>query len=119
MYAILRWCQATRHSVPPAIGPRLDELASLAEPAGDGLRWPRFSPSQHRQADFVPSSCNGSAGFVHLFCSAGRLLAYAGYRSLAEGAALDALGPAESGIDLCCGRAVRGLLRPGAVPGDR
>jgi serine/threonine-protein kinase len=53
--------------------------------------------------DFVPSWCNGTAGFVHLWLIAERVLGDNGYRELASGAAHDALGPVESGIDLCCG----------------
>jgi hypothetical protein len=58
-------------------------------------------------ADFVPSWCNGSAGFVHLWLSAERVLGDEGYRELAYGAARDALGPMETGVDLCCGLAGR------------
>ena len=51
----------------------------------------------------MPSWCNGSAGFVHLWLVAERVLGDEGYRELAIGAARDALGPTESGVDLCCG----------------
>jgi serine/threonine-protein kinase len=82
----------------------LDELASAAEPTTDGLRWPRLRrEGRSRSADFVPSWCNGSAGFVHLWLTAERVLGDEGYRELAYGAARDALGPMETGVDLCCG----------------
>ena len=83
---------------------RLDELAGCAQRSGDGLRWPRVRQDREaRSSDFVPSWCNGSAGFVHLWLAAERVLGDVGYRELAIGAARDALGPTESGVDLCCG----------------
>ena len=70
----------------------------------DGLRWPRLRrDSRSSSGDFVPSWCNGTAGFVHLWLIAERVLGDEGYRELAYGAARDALGPMESGVDLCCG----------------
>src|SRR3954454_19000256 len=57
-----------------------------------------------------PSGGSGSPGFGPRRGGAAlaeRVLGDAGFRPLAEGAALDALGPVESGIDLCCGRAGR------------
>ena len=85
----------------------LQELAEAAQPSGDGLRWPRQRPDRSRSSDFVPSWCNGSAGFVHLWLTAERVLGDEGYRELATGAARDAIGPIETGVDLCCGLAGR------------
>jgi eukaryotic-like serine/threonine-protein kinase len=104
VYALLRWREATGFTVDRGLVARLDELASAAEPTRDGLRWPRLRREGHsRSADFVPSWCNGSAGFVHLWLTAERVLGDEGYRELAYGAARDALGPMETGVDLCCG----------------
>src|SRR5205085_9046676 len=103
VYGILRWCEATGRSAPANVGRRLDKLASQAQPVDSGLRWRRLSPAENRPDDFVPGWCNGSAGFALLWLLAERVLHDAGFRPLAEGAALDALGPVESGIDLCCG----------------
>lgn len=104
VYALLRWSEATGDAAPTHLATRLDELAGSAQHSGDGLRWPRVRHDVGtRSSDFVPSWCNGSAGFVHLWVTAERAFGDAGYRELAIGAARDALGPAESGIDLCCG----------------
>jgi serine/threonine-protein kinase len=108
VYALLRWREATGSSVGAGLSRRLDELADLAEPADDGLHWPRRSRAGGvRTVDFVPSWCNGSAGFVHLWLTADRVLGGDGYGKLAIGAALDAVGPSETGSDLCCGLAGR------------
>jgi hypothetical protein len=104
VYALLRWSEATGHAAGDHLATRLDELAGNAQGSGDGLRWPRVRQDREgRSSDFVPSWCNGSAGFVHLWLTAERVFGDVGYRELAIGAARDALGPAESGIDLCCG----------------
>jgi predicted Ser/Thr protein kinase len=104
VYALLRWREATGFAIGPGLVARLGELASIAEPTIDGLRWPRLRrDGRSRSADFVPSWCNGSAGFVHLWLAAERVLGDAGYRELAYGAARDALSPMETGVDLCCG----------------
>jgi predicted Ser/Thr protein kinase len=104
LYALLRWRQATGFAAGSGLAARLDELAGTAEPTPDGLRWPRLRRDRRsRSADFVPSWCNGSAGFVHLWLAAESVLGDKGYRELACGAARDTLGPAETGVDLCCG----------------
>ena len=105
VYALLRWREATGGDVTgDHLATRLDELAGCAQRSGDGLRWPRVRQDREaRSSDFVPSWCNGSAGFVHLWLAAERVLGDVGYRELAIGAARDALGPTESGVDLCCG----------------
>ena len=104
IYALLRWREATGFGTSAGLVARLDQLASAAEPTAVGLRWPRLRrDGRSRSVDFVPSWCNGTAGFVHLWLIAERVLGDNGYRELACGAAHDALGPVESGIDLCCG----------------
>jgi serine/threonine-protein kinase len=121
VYALLRWREATGFGATAGLVTRLDELASAAEPTSDGLRWPRLRRDGHsRPADFVPSWCNGTAGFVHLWLIAERVLGDQGYRELAYGAARDALGPVESGADLCCGLSGRAyaLLALGRTSGD-
>ncbi|MBR0851395.1 phosphotransferase [Bradyrhizobium diazoefficiens] len=104
LYALLRWQQATGLAAGGGLAARLDQLAAAAEPTAHGLRWPRLRrDGRSRPADFVPSWCNGSAGFVHLWLAAESVLGDEGYRELACGAARDALGPTETGVDLCCG----------------
>jgi len=104
VYALLRWREATGFRTGTGLLARLDQLASAGEPTADGLRWPRLRrDGRSRSGDFVPSWCNGTAGFVHLWLIAERVLGDEGYRELAYGAARDALGPMESGVDLCCG----------------
>jgi hypothetical protein len=104
VYALLRWREATGFGASMGLVGRLDQLASVAEPINDSLRWPRLRrDDRSRSVDFLPSWCNGTAGFVHLWLTAERVLGDRGYRELACGAARHALGPMESGVDLCCG----------------
>ena len=104
VYALLRWREATGFATGAGLVARLDELASAAEPTADGMRWPRLrQDGRSRSGDFLPSWCNGTAGFVHLWLIAERVLGDEGYRELAYGAACDAFGPTETGVDLCCG----------------
>ncbi|SCG66458.1 Lanthionine synthetase C-like protein [Micromonospora halophytica] len=45
LFAVLRWAQASKSPAPEGIADRLDQLASLAQPAGRGLLWPFDSSS--------------------------------------------------------------------------
>ncbi len=108
IYALLRWLEVTRGRLDPPLVSRLDQLADLAEPHADGLRWRRTTGAHApRSSNFLPSWCNGSAGFVHLWLAAERVSGDSQYRALALGAARDASGNVESGSDLCCGLAGR------------
>jgi serine/threonine-protein kinase len=99
LFASLRWCRAV--SVVPRFAQRLDQLASLAEPDGLGLRWPWSTAGPNA----VRGWCNGSAGLVHLWTAAHTAFGDERWLRMAEGAARYA--SAIDGIipQLCCGLA--------------
>jgi len=101
LYALLRFGDATGEA-PPGLDERLDELASLAQPAGRGLRWPLRLGGSPEQDALWPSWCNGAAGHAFLWAQAG-----GPYLALAEGAAWSAYEAPEYAGDLCCGLAGR------------
>jgi serine/threonine-protein kinase len=105
LYASLRWCRAVGIALPESLPALLAELAGRAQPWGRGLRW-RWV----RGGDGIFSMagwCNGSAGFVHLWTLAHRVLGEPSHLALAEGAAWNAWeAPGRRG-DLCCGLAGR------------
>lgn len=110
LYATLRWCHASREQVPAPVEARLTQLAECAEPAGQGLRWRRVLARQDgvpAWADYVPSWCNGSAGFVFLWALAHMVLRDNAYLTFAERAARHAWEDADRYGDLCCGCAGR------------
>jgi serine/threonine-protein kinase len=106
-YVALRYAQSTGHKPHSSILVRLEQLAELAEPSsfGRGLRWKRKlrkrGPEQPH--DYVPSWCNGTAGFVHLWTLAHRVFRDPHYLSLAERAAWDTYEHPDRLGDLCCG----------------
>jgi serine/threonine-protein kinase len=115
LFATMRWCQAAGRPLPGTLAERLGQLADLAEPAGRGLRWRRKLGRRTRAGstagsglfDYVPSWCNGSAGFVFLWTLAHRLSGEERFLRLAEGAAFDAADDPDNAADLCCGTAGR------------
>ncbi len=110
LYAVLRWCRAAGEPVPDALPRRLRELAAWAEPHGRGLRWRADAASRARSpraGDHLSSWCNGSAGHVHLWSLAHRMLDEPEHLALAEGAAWDAWDDPVGHGDLCCGLAGR------------
>ena len=106
IYALLRWCDATGQSAPASLAERLDQLAGYAEPIGRGARWPwqigRVDPT------YMPGWCNGSAGMVHLWSLAHRMLGDPRHAELAEMAAWHAWEEPGRAANLCCGWAGRG-----------
>jgi serine/threonine-protein kinase len=111
LYAVMRWAQSTRASLPNGFDARLHELASCAEETGRGIRWPRVLRQRlgDETVDYVPSWCNGSAGFIHLWTLASSLRDEPRWLELAERVAWNAWEyPHGSGMfDLCCGAAGR------------
>lgn len=109
LYATLRWCCASRTTLPASFRERLDELAACGEQMGRGLRWRRKigAGERARSHDFMPGWCNGSAGFVHLWALAHEALGEDVFATLAEGAAWNAWDSEEAIPNLCCGTAGR------------
>jgi hypothetical protein len=83
LYATMRWCQAAARPLPAGLGARLGELAESAESWGRGARWRwHGQPLSEGHGLAAPAAprwmagwCNGSAGMVHLWTLASRMLA--------------------------------------------
>ncbi len=123
LYATLQWCQVSRAAVPAGVTERLRQLAELAEPVGHGVRWARSLDTRGSApwSEYVPSWCNGTAGFVYLWTMAHATLGEPKFLSLAEGAAWNAWEHPDTYGDLCCGCAGRSyaLLNFYRYVGDR
>ena len=83
LYATLRWCQAATRPLPAGLAARLGELADSAESWGRGARWRWHGQplveghglAAPGAARWMAGWCNGSAGMVHLWTLASRMLA--------------------------------------------
>jgi serine/threonine-protein kinase len=134
LYATLQWCRAARRTLPASLSGRLDELAAAAESWGRGVRWrwhgmpadlgghlsaaPGGAAAPYA-ARWMAGWCNGSAGMVHLFALAARLLVDDRSWQLACAAGWNTWEAADTGGSLCCGIAGRAyalldLYRQGA-----
>ncbi len=102
LYVTLRWMNSAHAPAPANLEIRLQQLA-------EQVRWYESSAWWPFQA--LPNSpnfgswCNGSAGYVHLWSLAHRLLREPHWLALAEGAGRDVCHPRDEGYDLCCGLA--------------
>jgi serine/threonine-protein kinase len=104
LYALLRWCAATEQPVPPASRHRLDELAALARRDRDAARWPVHPPGRG-PVSYATGWCHGSAGYVHLWILAARLLVRPDLLDLAAQAGEAARTARPANLSLCCGLA--------------
>jgi len=107
LFALLRWREVNSRGGPdPEIEAYLSSIALQAETLGEGLRWQWKNPHSG-PGKFMAGWCNGSAGMVHLWTLAERMLEREEFGQIARRAALNAYEePAEIG-DLCCGAAGR------------
>jgi serine/threonine-protein kinase len=105
LYATMTWCRSSGAPLPAELGERLDQLARLADHSGRRARWSWRIRGRHREQDgaYLPSWCNGSAGFVHLWTAAHQMLGAEEYGVLAERVGLDAWESENSIGSLCCG----------------
>lgn len=105
LYATMCWCRSSGTPLPAGLGERLDQLARLADYSGRRARWSWRIRGRHREQDgaYMPSWCNGSAGFVHLWTAAHQMLGAEEYGVLAERVGLDAWESDNSIGSLCCG----------------
>ncbi|MFG3409891.1 lanthionine synthetase LanC family protein [Streptomyces sp. NPDC048142] len=106
LFALMRWCQATRSPVPSAVRDRLDELYALARRDGDRLRWP-VSAAPEAEAVSMQGWCHGSAGYVFLWTLAAEVLGCPQLLDVAAGAARSVLVGGGTDRSLCCGLAGR------------
>lgn len=105
LYASLIWSEVRGAPPPAELAERLEQLAELAEPTDQGMRWP-VSLGPEAQASgkpYWPGWCNGSAGFVFLWTAAYRTFGDEHFAELARGAAEDAWRSPETSASLCCG----------------
>ncbi len=109
IYATLRWNLVTQCDLPNGCSDRVEQLASLAEPIGRGIRfqwWSEGDAASNRVSEprYMAGWCNGSAGFVHTWLAAAESLRSTTFRDLAE---LSAWHTWEDDSDddatLCCG----------------
>jgi predicted Ser/Thr protein kinase len=105
MFAALRWCAASGHSLPPALLKRLEQFASLAIERGRKAYWRRQTGSH--AADVLPGWCNGSAGHVFLWTAAWDAFRDERFLELAERVARHTAEEPAYTADLCCGAAGR------------
>lgn len=125
LYALLRWCQIRNIFVSPAIQSRLDELADCAEKVNEGLglRWTRLNSLSYFSfgRDYMPSWCNGAAGYVFLWTLAHKLLKNDFYSDLATKTAHNVREDLGKTANLCCGftGAAYALLNIYKHTGDR
>jgi serine/threonine-protein kinase len=106
LYATMRWSRSSAGALPGSVEGRLRQLAELAEPDGRGARWKRKVRNKGRREqpfDYVPSWCNGTAGFVHLWTLAHAIFRDPAYLELAERAAWNTYEDPTFLGDLCCG----------------
>ncbi len=118
LLALLRWARATGSQPDAAVIAGLDELGSLAEPHGGGLRWAVHNTTA--APTFMDSWCNGTAGHIMLFALAKEVLGTHGYAEIAGQAAESAwITDAQLGT-LCCGTAgvAYGLLAAHRLTGE-
>ncbi len=123
LFATMRWCEASGTAVPSRLVERLEQLSAIGQPAGRGMLWPRKVPDVASNPILSASWCNGSAGYVHLWTMACRLLGSdIRFERLARKAAWHCHdGSTDAPGDLCCGLAGRayGLLHLYRFTGER
>ncbi|MDM5223542.1 lanthionine synthetase LanC family protein [Peribacillus sp. NJ11] len=105
IYATMRWCQSTGKPIPDFIPIRLRQLAELGEPVGRGLRWKSIWSHQEIPFNYMSGWCNGTAGMVHLWTLAHKMLKEQTYLDLAVKSAWNVLEDPAQIIGLCCGHA--------------
>jgi hypothetical protein len=106
LYATLLWHLIAACRLPEGALERLKQLAACADPVGRGARWKLTldAPGARRGVP-TPGWCNGSAGFVHLWTLAFRVLGEPEFLVLAEQAAWNAWQERWASGVLCCGLA--------------
>lgn len=101
LYAALRWSKVAEISLPAWIESKLDELYALHENHNGTVVWK--NKINARSYYYSPGWCNGSAGFLQLFATAGALLKKEKYLDIAEQLSIDTFNNSNLGADLCCG----------------
>lgn len=109
LFARLLWSDFEPTHCNEILARRISQLASFVQRQGSRLLWPRLRQSTSGKVEFLPSWCNGAAGFSLLWALAVRHGLDSSYGLLMEQAIQSSLELANDMSDLCCGRAGRGL----------
>ncbi|VTS08412.1 lanthionine synthetase LanC family protein [Tuwongella immobilis] len=119
LVALIRWHRAHQRTWPPAIHPRLQELAACGTPQptphGQAIAWRRQSPCAQNRGDFQGWWCNGTSGMATLWSLAAD--SDRRYLPLLEQTACHIAATVPIGADLCCGAAghAYALLQASAI----
>ena len=107
LFATMRWCYSSETPLPSEFAERLEQLSELAEYVGRRARWRCVIRENQSENGGVHAAgwCNGSAGFVHLWILAHRMLGNSKHGVLAEGAGFDVVESKGPIGNLCCGHA--------------
>jgi eukaryotic-like serine/threonine-protein kinase len=107
LFATMRWCCSSGTALPDALQERLEQLSELAEYVGRRARWRCVVHEDHYKNGGMHAAgwCNGSAGFVHLWTLAHRMLGNSKHGVLAERAGFDVAESKGPLGNLCCGYA--------------
>ena len=106
LYASMIWHEMAGTRPPTELEGRLFELEALGEPFGHGMRWPvRPSLLAPTDVNFMSGWCHGTAGYVHLWTTAARVLGAPRYLQLAIAAATHSRRAPPIAGHLCCGAA--------------
>jgi serine/threonine-protein kinase len=90
--------------VPQAAWRRLDELAAIARRDRRGARWPMYPPGGG-PVRYATGWCHGSAGYVHLWILAAKMLDRPDLLHLAAQSGEAARDARPGNLSLCCGLA--------------
>jgi len=107
LFATMRWCYSSGTPLPSEFPERLEQLSELAEYVGRRARWRCVIRENHCGNGGVHAVgwCNGSAGFVHLWILAHRMLGNSKHGVLADRAGFDVAESKGPIGNLCCGYA--------------
>jgi serine/threonine-protein kinase len=107
LFATMRWCCSAGTPLPNQFEERLEQLSELVEYVGRRARWRCVIRENHcgNSGMHAAGWCNGSAGFVHLWILAHRMLGNSKHGVLAERAGFDVAESKGPIGNLCCGYA--------------
>jgi serine/threonine-protein kinase len=106
IYASLLWHETAGTEPCNELKERLVQLEKCGEPLGQGMAWPLRPPSfASADVGFMAGWCHGSAGYVHLWTTAARVLAMPHSVDLAIAAATHSWRAGSVAGHLCCGAA--------------
>lgn len=120
IYSVLEWRSALGKESSNTAKNAIDMLIDRAVQQDNGVAWPLYAGDKLVSASGDASWCNGSAGFVQLFCSAAENYCEDVYIDIAERAGEHTYQYSSDIADVCCGLTGRAfaLQRLGRVTGN-